>query len=129
MILLDTHIWIWACESPQRLSQAQHELIADESNKLWISAISIWEAAMLCYRGRIGGDLDPRHWLDATLGLHGLSVYELTAQVACEANELPATFHRDPADRLIVATARVMGCPLLTSDRKIIDYPHVQTIH
>ena len=66
-------------------------------------------------------------WLDQALAYPGMRLLELTPRIIVESTQLPGTFHRDPADQLIVAIARVYTCPLVTVDRKILEYPHVQT--
>jgi PIN domain nuclease of toxin-antitoxin system len=67
-------------------------------------------------------------WSSRALAHSGVRLLELSPEIAAESTELPGDFHKDPADQIIVATARLHGCPLLTSDRKILDYPHVQTL-
>ena len=66
-------------------------------------------------------------WFGAALAYPGVVLLELTPEIAIESTRLPGGFHRDPSDQIIVATARVHQCPLVTSDEKIADYPHVQT--
>ncbi|CAN5765411.1 hypothetical protein BH23GEM3_BH23GEM3_26340 [soil metagenome] len=67
-------------------------------------------------------------WLERALAHHGVRLLDITARIAVESAELPGAFHRDPADQILVATARVFSVPLLTADRKIRDYPHVQAL-
>jgi len=67
-------------------------------------------------------------WIEDALSIRELSVFELTPRVVCESMNLPSLDHKDPADRLIVATARVLQCTLLTSDRTLLNYPNVKTI-
>ena len=67
-------------------------------------------------------------WLEQALNYPGIRLLELTLPVILESTKLPSPFHRDPADQLIVATARIHGIPLLTADSKILDYPYVPTI-
>jgi PIN domain nuclease of toxin-antitoxin system len=66
-------------------------------------------------------------WLDQALAYPGIRLLELTPRIIVESTQLPGTFHRDPADQLIVATAHVYTCPLVTVDKKVLVYPHVQT--
>ena len=78
--------------------------------------------------GRLELPVGISEWFDKVLSYPGVSVLELTPQIAAESTQLPGNFHADPWDQLIVATARVHGCSLVTSDRQIIRYPHVTTI-
>ena len=89
---------------------------------LRIAAISLWEIALLASRGRIVLGKSVGLWLEEALADPGPAIDPLSPQVAIEASSLPETFHRDPADRLIVATARVANATLMTRDRRILDY-------
>lgn len=91
-----------------------------------ISAISCWEVAKLVEYNRLTLPLPVADWLDQALAYPGVHLLELTPQIAVESTQLPGTFHRDPADQIIVATARVYDCPLVTLDGRIQNYPHVQ---
>jgi PIN domain nuclease of toxin-antitoxin system len=95
---------------------------AAASGLLRIAAISVWEAALLGSRGRValGGPL--AQWITSALSAPGLSIEPLIPEIAIEACCLPETFHRDPVDRMIVATARVANAVLMTRDRQILDY-------
>jgi PIN domain nuclease of toxin-antitoxin system len=93
---------------------------------LGISAISCWEVAKLVEYGRLTLPLPVLDWLDQALAYPGMRLLELTPRIAVESTQLPGTFHRDPADQLIVATARIYTCPLVTLDGRIRAYPHVQ---
>ena len=129
MIVLDTHVWIWWVHGNERLTHAQTEIIeANEGDEIGVSAISCWEVAKLVERGRL--DLpDPlEEWFELALSYPGVILIELTPTIAIESARLPGEFHRDPADQIIVATARVHDCPLLTSDSRILLYPHVETL-
>ena len=83
---------------------------------------------MMVARGRIEIKMTSEQWLDYAIRKTGLRVLELTPKVAVESCELPGDFHGDPADRIIVATARVNGATLVTKDQKILKYPHVKSI-
>lgn len=91
-------------------------------------AISCWEVAKRIEYGKMQLSRPVAQWLSLALRFPGVHLLPLTPQVAVESTQLPGTFHRDPADQMIVATARVYACPLVTSDRRILDYPHMQTI-
>ena len=127
MIVLDTHIWIWWVSEPSRLSENyKNYLEANESSGMGVPAISCWEVAMLVAKGRLGFSVPVRDWIEQALAYPGIRLIELSPQIAIDSTQLPGTFHKDPADQMIVATARVLGCPLVTMDGLILQYPHVQ---
>ena len=129
MITLDTHAWVWWTIDPDRLSETQRERITDsEDDIIGISAISCWEVAKLCEYGRLELPVELTEWFRLALEYPGISLLPLTPEIAVESTNLPGSFHRDPSDQIIVATARVNECPLVTSDDRIVDYPHVQTV-
>lgn len=109
-----------------RLSSVQRTALNRADESLVISSISIWEAAMLAGRGRIVIDAPAESWLDELLAVRGLEVMPITPAIAVESVSLPGELHKDPADRLIVATARKLNCPLVTCDQKIEAYEHVR---
>lgn len=115
-------------EGSPRLTQTCRDALEAEERQVFISAISIWEVGMFAQRKRAMHGERIQRWIEDALSIRQLEVFELTPRVVCESMSLPDFKHNDPADRLIVATARVIGCPLITSDRKIVDYPHVKTI-
>jgi PIN domain nuclease of toxin-antitoxin system len=129
MIILDTHIWVWWVDSNDRLTKAQLEAIAThETDVIGVSAISVWEVAKLVELGKIEMQVPLFEWVDEALNYPGIRLIELTPDIAIESTQLPGVFHRDPADQIIVATARINDCPLLTADEKILKYPHVKII-
>ncbi|MCP5048513.1 MAG: type II toxin-antitoxin system VapC family toxin [bacterium] len=129
MVILDTHIWMWWVHEPDKLSQGQRDGIKkNENGILGISAISCWEIAKLIEYKRLELPLPLDQWFKQALHYPGIRLYPLTPDIAIESTNLPGEFHRDPADQIITATARVHGCPLITSDNKILKYPHVETI-
>ncbi len=128
MIVLDTHIWVWWVHGDTQLTQKYQDYIqAQEPQGLGISAISCWEVAKLVERGRLILPCPVDEWLDLALAYPGICLLELIPRICVESTQLPTDFHRDPADQIIVATARVYNCPLVTMDSKIQIYPHVQT--
>lgn len=128
MIVLDTHIWIWWVHGDRQLPQDHQEYIQQqEGHGLGVSAISCWEVAKLVERGRLTLPVALGDWMSQALGYPGVRLLELSPQVAIESTQLPGTFHRDPADQIIVATARIYNCPLVTLDQNIRAYLHVQT--
>ena len=128
MILLDTHIWIWWVDQSPRLKAWQKQLIKEnEEHILGISVISCWETAKLVEIGKLGMVCPIEEWMEGALAYPGIQLLELTPQISIESTKLPDEFHKDPADQIIVATARVYDISLLTADHKILDYPHVNT--
>jgi PIN domain nuclease of toxin-antitoxin system len=126
VILLDTHIWLWWVHGDDRLRGRPLEILQQsEAAGLGVSVISCWEIAKLVECGRLDLSRPVRNWFDASLSYPGIQLLDLTPEIAAESAALPGEFHRDPADQMIVATARVHDCPVLTLDRKILDYPHV----
>ena len=129
MIVLDTQVWVWWVQGPQNLSSPQlAAIISNEDDVIGISAISCWEIAKLVEYGRLPLVADLPEWFEIALGFPGVTLLPLTPDIVIEATSLPGDFHRDPADQIIVATARVNECPLVSTDRQIVNYPHVQTI-
>lgn len=127
MILLDTHVWWWSLTEPENLSQKAIETIAQtKTAHRAIASISIWELAMMAAKKRIELQVSISKWFSKAIDESGISVIELSPEIAVESCRLPGDFHKDPADRIIVATARVHNYRLLTKDQKILDYPHVK---
>ncbi|MBI4752897.1 type II toxin-antitoxin system VapC family toxin [Candidatus Desantisbacteria bacterium] len=129
MIVLDTHIWVWWIHGDKQLTQSQIEVIeSNEANVIGVSAISCWEIAKLVEYKRLELSCSIGEWFEQALSYPGIRLLELTPEIAIESTQLPGYFHRDPTDQLIVATAKVHGCQLVTSDSKILIYPYVETI-
>lgn len=128
VILLDTHVLIWALAEPKRLSSAASMAIrqAQKSGGVAVAAITLWELAVLVTRGRIQG----YGTVDDSVRMltHGVIVKPITAAIAAIASQFPPEYPRDPADRLIGATAKVEGIPLVTRDEKLCASPLLQTI-
>lgn len=128
MIVLDTHTWIWWVHGDRKLTREYYEYIQEqESQGLGISAISCWEVAKLVEYSRLILPRSVNEWLDEALAYPGIRLLELTPRICVESTQLPGEFHRDPADQIIVATARVHNCPIVTLDRKIREYLYVET--
>ena len=129
MILIDTHIWLWWATDPGRLSEAQIEAIeSHESDIIGVSAISCWEVAKLVQIGRISLGRSVREFLALALSYPGIQLLPLTPEIAVASTQLPGEFRSDPADEILVATARIHRCSLVTSDRKLQAYRAVRTI-
>jgi PIN domain nuclease of toxin-antitoxin system len=127
--LLDTHALIWALDSPERLPARVSEVLRDPANlPLGAAAITPWEIAMLSARGRLRLGQPVETWLTAALRPEIVSLVPLSPAIAVESCRLPGQFHADPADRLIVATARLHGLTLITADEAIRSYPHLRTL-
>lgn len=120
--LLDTHAWIWWIDEDARLGKrfvaALDELPSDD--RPYLCDISLWEAAMLLERDRIRFSIPFDQWLDAAAHPRSVRLLSITPAVAAEVAALPEDFHRDPADRVIVATCRALKLPLLTGDNRIL---------
>ena len=131
MILLDTHALVWWVSGSNRLSVSARTAIENERNtkgSILVSAISAWEIAMLVDKGRLALDRDVADWLDQADLIEGLEFVALDRHIGIDSIRLPGDFHKDPADRIIIATARSFACPVVTADQRIIDYPHVKTL-
>jgi PIN domain nuclease of toxin-antitoxin system len=129
MILLDTHVLVWAVADSKRLSKAAVAAIRKaraEEEGLAVAAITLWELAALVARGRIQayGTVEA----SVRLLIEGVIVKPLTAEIAALAAQFPADYPRDPADRLIGATARAEGLSLITRDEMIRRSPLVRTL-
>lgn len=130
MIVLDTHILIWWVSGDAQLNQTALEAIEHElsAGEVIISSITAWEVAMLVQKNRLVLSMDVDAWLNAIAGIERVRFYPVDNEVAVKSATLPGEFHKDPADRIMVATARQLGCALVTSDEKVCSYPHVKTI-
>lgn len=119
-LLLDTHIWIWSLLDPRRVGRKTQRILTNPSTELWLSPVSVWEFIDLSQKGRFRPIRDPFPWVEAALRYHPLRAAPLTHEIALEAGRFQMP-HKDPADRLIIATARVLGLTLVTADDKIIE--------
>jgi PIN domain nuclease of toxin-antitoxin system len=129
-VVLDTCAWLWLCTAPQKLSRAARDAVKREQARggLFVSIFSAWEIAKLVQKGKLTFAMPCRQWIDAAMRVEGVTVHPLTPEICVESAELPGVFHGDPADQIIVATARVLAVPVVTSDRKILEYVHVPTL-
>jgi len=126
-VLLDTHVWIWlSIEDKTSLTKKAKRRI-QQADRKWISAISCWELAKLVEKNRISLSIPLIHWIRRSLHEIGVDVADLSPEIAVESTHLN-DFHKDPADQMIVATSRVLEIPLLTSDRRILNYPGVDAL-
>ena len=124
-ILLDTHAWLWLMTgAADRFSQATLELVeaAARAGAVLIPAIAVWEVAMQDAKGRITLDAPCDIWVERALSAPGVRLIPLSPRIAVDSTRLPGRFHGDPADRMIVATARATQATLITCDGKILEY-------
>ncbi len=133
MIVLDTHVLIWAMNDDTRLGTAARAAIEEtaQTDRIGISAITPWEIALLAERGRLRLGREVGVWIEAALALPGINLVPIGPTIAIDSVRLPGNFHADPADRFIVSTARHCDACLVTADRAILAYAaggHVRTI-
>lgn len=130
MIALDTHVLVWWVVNDARLARKARSAISRElpDGRLGIPAICAWEIGMLVARGRLLLSMDVDRWFEAVQAVQGVVLLPLGIDVALDSTRLPGQFHGDPADRMIVATARAHNAPLISADPRIRDYRHVRTI-
>ena len=130
MIMLDTHALIWWRDSSARLSRNAKTAITQEAQggKIGISAFSFWEIALLVEHNRLRLPLDLASWMAAVEAIDRMRFIPVDNEIAVTSVQLPPGLHKDPADRIIVATAMLLDIPIVTADQKIHAYPHVQTI-
>lgn len=130
MILLDTSTLIWWICLPEKLSQKARKVIdeAIEKDEILVSSISVWEISLLLKENELGFFIDPNNWLEKVESLPYIRFVPVDNKIAVVSVNLPNFLHKDPADRIIIATALNLGAKLVTSDKKILDYKQVQTI-
>ena len=128
MILLDTHTWVWWIAEPNKLSAKAAERIRKAGNEICVSAISCWEIAMLVAKGRLGLSMDVEEWIERSLKLPELHLLDLTPKIAVLSTRLDGSPPADPADKILIASAKVHHCSIVTKDRLILDYPHIESV-
>lgn len=133
MMILDTHTLIWLIEGDPRIGRQTRQSIdrARAGDGAHIAAITLWETAMLVSKNKLALSRAVQPWFDAVLSAPGFRLAPITPIIGVDAGSLSGNVHGDPADRLIIATARALGCPLMTADHKILAYAangHVQAI-
>lgn len=124
-ILLDTHIWLWMQDEPDRIGRNLRAELRNPENEIFLSPISTWEALILQSRGRIGLHRNPADWVARNTG--PFTEAPLTHSVALASQEISLA-QRDPADRFLVATAKVLGLTLATADAKLLGVGDVTTL-
>jgi PIN domain nuclease of toxin-antitoxin system len=127
VIAIDTHVWIWWVDGDPKLKPAVRDALDAESD-VRISAISLLEIATAASLNRLVLRPSPANWLADAQCVRQIRIEPLTADLCLESVNLPGEFHKDPADRLIVALARILNTELVTADVKILSYNGVRTI-
>lgn len=125
-LLIDTCalIWIAALAQAEHLGPVEDAMNAsrDRGETIYVSPMTAWEIGMLAAKGRLPMPMPPRMWLERLMGQGGLEWAEMPVDVLIESSSMPGELHGDPADRIIIATARQYGLRLVTRDRKILNY-------
>lgn len=127
-LLLDTCAIIWAVSEEARLPQKTSAALTAPEAELFVSPISTAEIACACENGKLKLDRHWKRWFRHFIELNDWEIIPIDLDIIEEAYSLPSPFHRDPADRIIVATARRRGLAVVTADEKILAYPHVDTV-
>jgi PIN domain nuclease of toxin-antitoxin system len=124
-LLLDTHIWLWLLQTPQRLAPHTSKMLTDTTNELWLSPVSTWEALLLHRKRRMHLADDLSAWLPWALA--GIQHYApLTHEIVLAAELLD--LHADPADRFLAATAQVLDLTLVTADQRLLGIGTIRTL-
>ena len=128
MIVLDTHIWVWWVANSNHLTPSQQKHIQNHQDSgIGISIISCWEIAKLAEKEKLVLSCPVEDWLNTAITYPGVRLLNMTIPIIIQSTQLPG-FHKDPADQIILATAMVEKCPLLTADRKILNYQGAKTL-
>ena len=130
MIVLDTQAWLWWLHEPSRLSEHVRRALraAEREDGMTVSVISVWEVATKCALGKLVLPMQMNEWFALARTYRGIIIEPVSADDAIASACLPGDFHKDPADRIIVALARRLRARLVTSDSLIRAYPHVTTL-
>ena len=124
-LVLDTHVWVWLLDGlAERLSARCIAALRRGSNegRLYVSPISVWEIGTLVAKGRLGLSMELRAWVERGLSAPGVRLAPFTPAIAMDSTQLPGATHGDPADRILIATARNLGGALVTRDAALIRY-------
>lgn len=122
--VLDTHIWYWLLTGDKKITTKYKKqlIVFAKNNALLVPAISVWEVAMLYKKNRLIFTEPIDQWIKKALSKSGMCLAELTPEISLESCKLPGELHSDPADRIIISTARVHQAVLATHDKKILEY-------
>ena len=127
--LLDTHTWLWLMNEPEKLSSTARKVMKSvENTPFGLADISCWEVARKESLGKLTLTISSRVWLQRATTFPGIRLLHLTPDIAWESCHLPPPFHRDPADQIIVASARILDLTVITRDQNILEYPHVNSL-
>lgn len=126
-LLLDTHVWVWSQERPERLGRRTRNLLVSSDHANCVCPISTLEIARLLAVGEVALSMPLRDWVNQSLEALAAETVRITHEVAVEAYALPGEFHKDPADRLLVAAARCHGLTIVSADDRILAYPEVRS--
>lgn len=126
--LLDTCAIVWIAADPEKLSRSTSAAVSDPDAEVLVSAVSAAEIACACERGRLELDRHWKTWFRFVVTENGWEVLDVSLRIIEEAWSLPDEFHADPADRVMVATARTMDLVVITGDQRILQYPHVESL-
>ena len=130
MIVLDTHVWVWWINGQPTVSSKAERAIRSAASQaaVYVSSISVWEVSQLVAKGRLELAMDVESWVARSEAMPFLHFIPIDNAIAMKSVRLPEPLHHDPADRIIIATSMQLGFPLVTRDRRILDYPHVRTV-
>ena len=126
-LLLDTHIWVWSALDRARISARLLTALENPSNELWLSPISLWEVLTLCQKNRLTLNPNPQAWISKCMDAVPMREAPITYQVAQETARVQLP-HRDPADRFLVASARVFDLTLVTADEQLLKSRQVSVL-
>jgi len=118
-LLLDTHIWLWSLLEPERIGPKLKRMLQRNDSQHWLSPISTWELTVLAASGRIQLHLPAARWIAEAMAAAPFREAPLTHEIVLALGEIVLP-HRDPADRFLAATARILDCPLATADAEIL---------
>lgn len=123
LLLLDTHTLVWSINEGQKLGKGVKESIrvAGDEGRVLVSAITPWEVALLVSKGRLTLETDVMDWVRDALAIPGVTLVGLEPEIAIASTRLPFEMHPDPADRILVATARHLGATLVTADQVLLE--------
>ena len=129
-VLFDTHAWVWWLTAPEKLGRKGRAAIetALSNSECYLSSISVLEVSQLVRKGRLIMATDLWQWLSEGLAMPGLRVLNLDPELAYQSTVIPGEFHADPADRILVASARMLDATLITKDAQISAYRGVRTL-
>lgn len=130
VIVLDAHVLVWWLSGEKLSAKAGKAIAKHEQTErsILLSPITAWGIAMLVERGRLVLTMDVESWLAEASKIPAIEFIPVDNNIAIKSTQLPGHFHRDPADRMLMALARHLSVPLVTADEKILAYKHVKTI-